>query len=292
MTTATLKKRGLGRGLSHLLSDTSLNFSANKTEEKTTHLPIEKLQAGKYQPRQVFSQEPLQELAESIQAQGIIQPIIVRKLANLRYEIIAGERRWRAAQLAGLTDVPVIIRDVPDEAAVAMSLIENIQREDLNPLEEAHALKRLQQEFNLTQQQVAEAIGKSRVTVTHLLGLLDMHPEVQRYLQENKIDRGHAKTLMRLSLPEQVKAVSIIVSKGLSVRETEKLLQQWHTSPQTQKIKKTLDPNISGLERKLSEHLATPVFIQHSKKGRGKLVIHYRNNDILQGILEIFDISE
>lgn len=290
-TTLAVKKRGLGRGLTHLLSD-NLTLSQNNTEEKTTHLPIEKLQAGKYQPRQVFSPEPLQELAESILAQGIIQPIIVRKLPNLRYEIIAGERRWRAAQLAGLTEVPVIVRDVPNEAVVAMSLIENIQREDLNALEEALALKRLQDEFHLTQQQVAEAIGKSRVTVTHLLGLLDLHPDVQKYLQENKIDRGHAKTLTRLSLADQAKAVSFIVTRNLSVRETEKMLQQWTSSPSTQKIKKTLDPNIGALERKLSDQLSTPVMIQHSKKGRGKLVIHYRNSDILEGILEKFNVSE
>jgi ParB family chromosome partitioning protein len=287
-TTLAVKKRGLGRGLSHLLSDIALHTPSQSTEETTTHLPIEKLQAGKYQPRQIFLQEPLEELAESIRAQGIIQPIVVRKLANLRYEIIAGERRWRAAQIAGLAEVPVIVRDVPNEVVMAISLIENIQRENLNPLEEAHALKNLQHELNLTQQQVAEAVGKSRVAVTHLLGLLALHPEVQTYLQENKLDLGHAKTLMRLSLPEQAKVSTIIVTKNLSVRETEKLLKQWQSPLSPTKPKKAFDPNISALERKLSDQFSTPVIIKHSKKGRGKLIIHYRNNDILEGILEKF----
>src|SRR5579872_1213369 len=182
MTTSVLKKRGLGRGLSNLLSDTAFDISsitsATSGEEKTSQLAIEKLQPGKFQPRQIFSEGSLQELAESIRTQGIIQPIIIRKTDSGQYEIIAGERRWRAAQLAGLSKVPVIIRDVPDNTAIAIALIENIQRENLNPIEEARALKRLQDEFQLTQLQASEAVGKSRVAVTHLLRLLDLHPDV------------------------------------------------------------------------------------------------------------------
>jgi ParB family chromosome partitioning protein len=288
MTTVALKKRGLNRGLSNLLS--GVNFDINtltKPLDKTSQLPIEKLQPGKYQPRTEMSQESLQELAESIRVQGIIQPVIVRSVSAQQYEIIAGERRWRAAQLAGLTSVPVVIRDVSDEAAIAMALIENIQREDLNPLEEAYALKRLQDEFHLTQQQVAEAIGKSRVTVTNLLRLLDLHPEVKKYLQEGKIDQGHAKVLLALSHHDQYKAAQVIVDKHLSVRETERLIQQWQTT-KPQKLPKAIDPNIGSLERKLSDQLGTPVIIQHSKKGRGKLIIHYRNVDILDGVLAKF----
>lgn len=289
-TVSVLKKRGLGRGLSNLLSDTTFDLSAMTTatsnEEKTSQLAVEKLQPGKYQPRQMFSQESLQELAESIRTQGIIQPIIVRKTSTAKYEIIAGERRWRAAQLAELSKVPVIIRDVSDNDAIAIALIENIQRENLNALEEAHALKRLQDEFKLTQLQVAEAVGKSRVAVTHLLRLLDLHPAVQELLQKTSIDKGHAKALMGLSLADQSKAVMIVVNKNLSVRETEKLIQHWSTNNNILHIKKPVDPDISALEKKLSDQLGAPVMIQHNKKGRGKLVIHYRNLDILEGILE------
>ena len=298
MTTSVLKKRGLGRGLSNLLSGSSLDINSftPKSEEKTSHLAIDKLQPGKYQPRQTLSQDALQELAESIRAQGVIQPIIVRKIASLNYEIIAGERRWRASKLAGLTEIPVIIRDVPDNAAIAMALIENIQREDLNSLEEARALKRLQDEFELTQLQVAEAIGKSRVTVTHLLRLLELHPAVQESLACEELDKGHAKALMGLSLSDQAKAAAIIVQKGLSVRETEKLIQQWssnfiNTSPPV-KNKKSIDPDISALERRLSDELSTSVTIQHNKKGRGKLVIHYRNLDVLEGVLGKLETSK
>jgi len=290
MTTSVLKKRGLGRGLSNLLSDTAFDISsitsATSGEEKTSQLAIEKLQPGKFQPRQIFSEGSLQELAESIRTQGIIQPIIIRKTDSAQYEIIAGERRWRAAQLAGLSKVPVIIRDVPDNTAIAIALIENIQRENLNPIEEARALKRLQDEFQLTQLQVSEAVGKSRVAVTHLLRLLDLHPDVQDHIQKTSIDKGHAKALMGLSLGDQSKAVMIIINKNLSVRETEKLIQNWGINHSMTKIKKPVDPDISALEKKLSDQLSAPVMIQHNKKGRGKLVIHYRNLDILEGILE------
>lgn len=292
MTTAT-KARGLGRGLGTLLSNVPFDISAlAKTSDNNTpasKLPVEKLQPGKYQPRKFLSQDSLQELAESIRAQGVIQPIIVRPVAQNRFEIIAGERRWRASQLAGLKEVPVVIRDVPDNAAIAMALIENIQREDLNVMEEAQALKQLQDEFKLTQQQVSEAVGKSRVAVTHTLRLLDLHPDVQKYLQNGKMDRGHAKSLMSLSQSEQPRAANIIVTKVLSVRESEKLIQQWHKGvTPVFKTKKISDPNIGSLERKLSDKLGTPVIIQHNKKGRGKLVIYYRNLEALDSILTRF----
>ena len=289
MTTST-KARGLGRGLSTLLSNVPFDISAlaKSPENTATRLSVEKLQPGKYQPRKFLSQENLQELAESIRAQGVIQPIIVRPVSQNRYEIIAGERRWRASQLAGLTEVPVVVRDVPDNAAIAMELIENIQREDLNVMEEAQALKQLQDEFHLTQQQVSEAVGKSRVAVTHTLRLLELHSSVQKYLHSGKMDRGHAKALMSLAPSEQSKAANIIVTKVLSVRESEKLIQQWHKATPVFKTQKLPDPNIGSLERKLSDKLGTPVIIQHNKRGRGKLVIHYRNLEALDGILGRF----
>ncbi|MDX2164145.1 MAG: ParB/RepB/Spo0J family partition protein [Gammaproteobacteria bacterium] len=285
--TTSAKSRGLGRGLGTLLSNVPFDITAlAKTPEiGAALLPLEKLQPGKYQPRKFLSQENLQELAESIRAQGVIQPIIVRPVSQNRYEIIAGERRWRASQLAGLKEVPVVVRDVPDNAAIAMALIENIQREDLNVIEEAQALKRLQDEFKLTQQQVSEAVGKSRVSITHTLRLLDLHPDVQKYLHSGKMDRGHAKTLMGLAITEQARAANIIVTKVMSVREAEKLVQQWYKGTPAATPKKMPDPNIGSLERKLSDKLGTPVIIQHNKKGRGKLVIHYRNLDALDGIL-------
>ena len=308
-TTTPTKTRGLGRGLGTLLSNTPFDLQAlshsHDKERDPTNLPIEKLQPGKYQPRQFLSgheNASLHELAESIRAQGVIQPIIVRPVGANRYEIIAGERRWRASQLAGLSSVPVVIRDVPDNAAIAMALIENIQREDLNALEESQALKRLQDEFKLTQIQVAEAVGKSRVAVTHALRLLDLPQEVQQFLRESKIDRGHAKALLSLGLSDQSKAAGIIIEKNLSVRETEKLIQQWAPKASlhqvnnlikpTKQTKNPTDPNIGSLERKLSDQLHTSVIIQHNaKKNRGKIMVHYRNLDILEGILSKLNVN-
>jgi ParB family chromosome partitioning protein len=291
MTNHTIqKKRGLSRGLSHLLSENTDQQHLPSQPNSIITLPVEKLQSGKYQPRHTFDKEPLEELADSIRAQGILQPILVRKLAGLKYEIIAGERRYRAAKIAGLLEVPVIVRNIPDESAVAIALIENIQRENLNAMEEAHALKRLQDEFRLTQQQVATAVGKSRVNITHLLRLLDLHPEVQQYLQTGEIEKGHAKTLLGLKLSDQLKACKIITTKNLSVRETERLIQQWPTTTSLTNAKTTQpkisDPNIRALEKRLSDKLSTTVSVQHNtKKGRGKLVIHYRNLDALDWII-------
>lgn len=281
----SLKKRGLNRGLSHLLS--SVPFEINEVKESAlSRLPVEKIQPGKYQPRTHLSPEALQELADSIKAQGIIQPIVVRLINPQKYEIIAGERRWRAAQLAGLTEVPVVIREVPDEAAIAMALIENIQRENLNAIEEANALKRLIEEFAMTHQQIAESIGKSRVTVTNLLRLLELHPVVRNFVERGLLEQGHAKVLLGLALNQQEKAAEIVIHKNLSVRETEKLIHQWQQQSNITSKKKTSDANITHLEQKLSDQLGTPVNIQHSKKGKGKIIIHYKNLDILDGILE------
>jgi len=291
MTTNTAqKKRGLHRGLSHLLSENMTQHQASSHNELVTSLSVEKLQSGKYQPRHVFEKEALEELADSIRSQGILQPILVRKLPGLNYEIIAGERRYRAAKIAGLSEVPVIIRNIPDESAVAIALIENIQRENLNAIEEAQALKRLQDEFQLTQQEVATAVGKSRVNITHLLRLLDLHPDVQQHLQTGGIEKGHAKTLLGLKPSEQLKACNIIMTKNLSVRETERLMQTWPSLSTLKNLNhskhKMSDPNISALEKQLSDKLSTTVSVQHnSKKGKGKLVIHYRNLDALDWII-------
>ena len=249
------------------------------------HLPVEVIQRGKYQPRKDIRSEALEELAISIRAQGVIQPIVVRKIIKGGYEIIAGERRWRAAQLAGLSEVPAVIRDVPDEAAIAMALIENIQREALNPIEEAVALQRLLDEFQLTHQEVAEAVGKSRATVTNLIRLTSLNPDVKKLVENGDIEMGHARALLALSGANQSKAAITVVTRDLSVRETESLvrkLQQPTTN--TSQIKK-VDADIRRLQNSLSEKLGATVAIQHSAKGKGKLVINYNNLNELEGIL-------
>ncbi len=280
-------KRGLGRGLDSLLSGGAPTSEKNSpVNGKLTQLSIDQLQTGKYQPRQEIAKESLQELADSIRAQGIIQPIVVRSVTNGRYEIIAGERRWRAAQLAGLSDVPVLIRDVKDEAAIAMALIENIQREDLNPIEEAIALQRLLEEFSLTQQQVGDAVGKSRATVTNLIRLLELPAPVKKLIQDNLLSQGHAKVLLALTSNDQTKAAQMVVDKNLSVRQTEHLVKHWQQTLATHKKSPTADPDILKLEQRLSDRLGTQVKLEHTSKGRGKLVIHYQNLEILDGILE------
>lgn len=298
-----MKKRGLGRNLDVFLSRTSTvasnpiattatNTAVAETPVSTNidnelkHLPIEILQRGRYQPRREFAQEQLQELANSIRTQGIIQPLVVRKISADRYEIIAGERRWRAAQLAGLTEVPAIIKDIPDEAALAVALIENIQRENLNPLEEAIALQRLIDEFSLTQQEVAEAVGKSRTTVTNLLRLLTLQPDVKTLLEHGDIEMGHARALLALNDIAQSQAAKMIVAKGLSVRETEELVRTWNTKKSTAKSSPT-EPSadIRHLQKNLSDKLGAQVMLQHSAKGKGKLIIRYNSLDELDGIL-------
>lgn len=310
------KKRGLGRGLDALLGDAlahnksatdaanvaevqevSIQPSETKTDQQTggiKHLPVEFIQPGQYQPRKDMHQEALEELAASIKAQGLMQPIVIRPLSSNvpgkdeRYEIIAGERRWRATQLAGFDTVPVIIRDVPDDAAIAMALIENIQRENLNSMEEAQALHRLQQEFELTQQEVGDAVGKSRATVANLLRLMQLNNDVKIMLERGDIEMGHAKALLGLQDQMQSEAARHVVAKDMTVRQTESYvrnLQNNSESADSSKEKTRPNPDIQRLERTLGERLGANVAIQHSAKGKGKLVINYSNLDELDGIL-------
>ncbi len=276
-------KRGLGRGLDALLGDISV------AEEKKQHLqslPIESMQRGKYQPRKDLNPEKLQELADSIKAQGIIQPIVVRKISFEKYEIVAGERRWRASQLAGLTHIPVVIKEIDDRTAMAMALIENIQREDLNPLEEAEALKRLLDEFEMTHQLIAEAIGKSRTTVTNLLRLMDLHPDVKKLLLSNHLEMGHARALLSLEGSKQVVLANKVIKEGLTVRATERLVKESHADPKNQKIK-LIDNNTVKLQDELTGKLGAKVTIDHKENGSGKLVITYTSLDELDGIIEL-----
>ena len=298
------KRKGLGKGLSHLISNNASEAIAVATGERNgdivervdgelRELPIEFLQRGRYQPRRDFPQESLQELADSIRAQGIMQPIVVRPIGEHKYEIIAGERRWRAAQLASLDKVPALVRDVSDEAAIAMALIENIQREDLNPVEEAVALKRLQDEFELTQQQVAEAVGKSRTAVTNLLRLLSLTDEVRTLLERGDIETGHAKALLGLGGDDQRAAARQVVDRGLTVRQTEALVRRIHEEAGKPKVKKpAVDPNIRRLTERLAEKIGVPVSIDHGDKGAGKLVLKYSSLDELDGILAHMGYSE
>lgn len=281
-----VKKRGLGKSLDALLaythSESERSSVAEKVGDALTQLPMTLIQRGKYQPRREMDQQALEELASSIRTQGIIQPLIVRSIGD-KYEIIAGERRFRAAHLAGLTTVPVIIRQIPDEAAIAIALIENIQRENLNPIEEAIALARLIEEFGMTHQQVAEAVGKSRTSVTNLLRLLALPEEVKSMLDRGMIEMGHARTLITLPEALQLEAAQLVVSRGLSVRETEHLVRQIQ-HPKT-KASRPIDPDIRRLQDNLSEQLKLRVAIQCNAKGKGKLIIHYRNLNELDLLL-------
>lgn len=283
------KKRGLGRGLDALLGGSTaatLEQEAVKVDSRELqHLPLELVQRGKYQPRRDMDPAALEELANSIKAQGVMQPIVVRPIGGGRFEIIAGERRWRASQLAGLDKIPAMVREVPDEAAIAMALIENIQREDLNPIEEAVALQRLQQEFELTQQQVADAVGKSRVTITNLLRLIALPEEIKTLLSHGDLEMGHARALLGLPLEQQVEAARHVVARGLTVRQTEALVRQWLNSKEKPVEKAKADPDINRLEQRLAEKLGAPVQIKHGAKGKGQLVIRYGSLDELQGVL-------
>ncbi|HCA64478.1 MAG TPA: chromosome partitioning protein ParB, partial [Pseudomonas sp.] len=248
-------------------------------------LPLELVQRGKYQPRRDMDPQALEELAQSIRNHGVMQPIVVRPVEGGRYEIIAGERRWRASQQAGLERVPALVREVPDEAAIAMALIENIQREDLNPIEEAVALQRLQQEFQLTQQQVADAVGKSRVSVSNLLRLIALPEEIKTLLSHGDLEMGHARALLGLPADQQVEGARHVVARGLTVRQTEALVRQWLSSKEKPKAEVKVDPDISRLEQRLAERLGSPVQIKHGQKGKGQLVIRYSSLDELQGVL-------
>jgi ParB family chromosome partitioning protein len=264
-------------------------------DEQLMKLPVDALQRGRYQPRLDLRPESLQELADSIRAQGVVQPIIVRPIqmpgaapgSATRYEIIAGERRWRAAQIAGLAEVPAVVRRVPDSAAIAMALIENIQRENLNPLEEARALDRLIREFDVTHQQAADAVGRSRAAVSNLLRLLELPPEVATLVEQREIEMGHARAL--LGLPQkrqQAEVAQLVAKKGLSVRETEALVRRMIAPPPAQdRGGPALDPNIEHLQQELSDKLGAKVAIQHGANGRGKVVVSYNSLDELDGIL-------
>ncbi|WP_313088579.1 ParB/RepB/Spo0J family partition protein [Pseudomonas sp.] len=283
------KKRGLGRGLDALLGGAGVTApqdpAAALDERELQQLPLDVIQRGKYQPRRDIDPVTLEELAHSIRSQGVMQPIVVRAVGAGRYEIIAGERRWRASQQAGLETIPALVRDVSDEAAIAMALIENIQREDLNPIEEAVALQRLQQEFQLTQQQVADAVGKSRVTISNLLRLIALPEEIKTLLSHGDLEMGHARALLGLPAEQQVEAARHVVARGLTVRQTEALVRVWLNDSGTQKTAVKPDPDIIRLEQRLAERLGSPVQIKHGEKGKGQLVIRYNSLDELQGVL-------
>jgi ParB family chromosome partitioning protein len=302
----TQKKPTLGRGLADLLGQTRPAMTGEPgaagaspppqriADEELARLPLDLLQRGRYQPRLDMRAESLAELAESIRAQGVVQPIVVRPVGDpdergvQRYEIIAGERRWRAAQQAGLRDIPAVVRRVPDEAAIAMALIENIQREDLNPLEEASALERLISEFGLTHQQAAQAVGRSRAAVSNLLRLLELPEEVCERLAKRELEMGHARAL--LGLPQrrtQIEVAALVVRKSLSVRDTEALVRRMSQPPQPAADPKpgAVDPNIRRLQDDLSEKLGAPVAIEHAQSGKGRLVVKYNSLDELDGIL-------
>ncbi|MGR9114740.1 MAG: ParB/RepB/Spo0J family partition protein [Gammaproteobacteria bacterium] len=276
-----LKKRGLNRGLDALLGEVAPKEKTNDLQK----MPIEWMQRGKYQPRKDIDPEKIQELADSIKVQGIIQPIILRKIEQEKYEIIAGERRWRAAQLAGLDEVPVIVKEIDDRAAVAIALIENIQREDLNPLEESEALKRLLDEFGLTHQQIADAVGKSRATVSNLLRLIELHPEVKKLLLAKQLEMGHARALLSLDGPVQIAAAQKIAKQNLTVRAAEKLVKDIQAEPE-KKLPKTIDHDTLRLQESLTAKLGAKVSINHKKNGSGKIVVAYSSLDQLDGIIE------
>ena len=294
-------KKKLGKGLDALLSTGSTQAMANLLGKQTEHqqsapasedkdgdlknIPIDLIQRGKYQPRTDMHEEALQELAASIKSQGVMQPIVIRPLSSDKYEIIAGERRWRASQIAGLDKIPAIIKPVGDEAAIAMSLIENIQRENLNPIEEAMALKRLQDEFELTQQEVADAVGKSRATVTNLLRLIGLHIDARRMLEHGDLEMGHARALLSLPDLQQAAAARTVVGRGVSVRQTESLVRRLVAGGGTTNKGGAIDADIKNLEENLEGKLGTKVMIQHTAKGNGKLVVKYNSLDELDGIL-------
>lgn len=280
-----MKKKRLGRGLGSLIGSVEkvINVSADEKKNALQEIDVDQIVRGEYQPRKHFDEDALNELADSIKSQGVIQPIVVREQDG-HYELIAGERRWRAAQLAGLQKIPVVVRELDSQAAAAIALIENIQREDLNPLEEASAFKRLIEEFDLTHQQVADSVGRSRAAVSNLLRLLELSEPVKAWVNQGVLSMGHARALLALDADDQLDAAKIVVNRSLSVRETEVLVRQYQ-SPQEPKVKQDIDPDIKRLENSLSEKLCAKIAIQQGKAGAGKLVIHYHSSDELEGIL-------
>ncbi|WP_254462987.1 ParB/RepB/Spo0J family partition protein [Photobacterium ganghwense] len=291
-----MNKRGLGKGLDALLATSAVaSVKQQQAEQAQTlsadgtlkELALSQLTPGRYQPRKDMSDEALAELAESIRAQGVIQPIVVRETAPQQYEIIAGERRWRASRQAGLQKVPCIIKAIDDKATIAVALIENIQREDLNAIEEAQALERLQSEFSLTHQQIAEAVGKSRAAVSNLLRLNQLEAPVKRLVEQKQLEMGHARALLALSSAKQLEAAQMVVAKSLTVRETERLVKQMQ-NPALEAQTSPVNPQVELAENRLSEHFGTQVAINQRKNGKGSIVISFDQTDKLKQILAMF----
>jgi ParB family transcriptional regulator, chromosome partitioning protein len=299
-----MRKRGLaqGRGLDALLgSIKQVRAEVLETHSQTpdnvtlVELSLDRLQRGVYQPRREITAESLADLADSIKRHGVMQPIVVRRLENrvgvdAEYEIIAGERRWRAARLAGLASIPAIVRDLPDELAIALALIENIQREDLSPMEQAYALQRFHEEFGMSHQEIAETVGKARATVSNLLRLMSLNDDVKTMLDRGDLDMGHARALLAVTLSDQAHLARIVVGRDLSVRQTEKLIRE-HLNPPAVKPARTTLSDIGDLERRLAERLGARVELNHSPKGKGKLVIRYHSLDELDGILAVMNVD-
>jgi len=290
------KKNPLGRNLSSMLSKSALQHAVENAESGSSsrdalkELPLDLITPGPYQPRSIFDKDRLEELAESIRHQGVIQPVVVRAMGDKEYQLIAGERRWRAAQMAGIESIPAIIRDVPDEIAIAMALVENIQRENLNPIEEATALKRLVMEFQMTHQEAGDAVGRSRSAVSNLLRLLELSEEVRELVDARHLEMGHARALLTLDASMQARAAREVVAKRLSVRETEHLVRRMKNPPQRNIL--AIDPDIRRLQDHLSEKLCAKVKLQHNAKGKGKMVIAYNSADELEGILEQMGLKD
>ncbi len=285
---STMKKKRLGRGLGSLIGniEDAGNASQANSADGFADIDIDRIQRGRYQPRQVFEPEALQELADSIRAQGVVQPIVVRPEGN-HFELVAGERRWRAAQLAGLQKIPALVRELDARSTAAIALIENIQREDLNPLEEAQAFIRLIEEFDLTHQQVADSVGRSRAAVSNLLRLLDLAEPVKQQVNEGLLDIGHARALLALIRHDQIEVARLVINRGLSVRETEMLVKKTLAGQNTGKTKPVAsDPDVKRLETKISEKLGAGVKIKSGKKGSGQLIISFNSSAELDGILE------
>ncbi len=292
-----MAKRGLGRGLDALLGSTQSASPRSNHEAQgavaagePASLALDLIQRGRFQPRRHFDEDKLRELADSIAAQGVVQPVVVRPVGGGKHELIAGERRWRAAQLAGLSEIPVVVRDVNDQAAMAMGLIENIQRDDLNPLEEARALHRLLEEFELTHQQIAQAVGKSRTTVTNLMRLLELNQDVKQQVEAGSLEMGHARALLALEDELQSQAARVVVKRGLSVRETEALVRRFKEHGGEPVRSSTAlaveeDPDVRRLVQDLTDKLGAPVQLKQASSGKGKLVISYNNLDELEGIM-------
>ena len=285
---AAAKKRGLGRGLDALLGGgggPDAPPSVIEQEGELRLLPIHQIQAGKYQPRRHWNDEALDELAASIKAQGLIQPVVVRAIGKNSYELIAGERRWRAAQRASMSEIPALVKDVPEQSVLAMALIENIQRQELTPLEEAQALQRLIDEFDLTHQQAADAVGRSRAAVSNLLRLIDLPASIKQLLDESKLEMGHARALLTLPASISEPLALEAARHGWTVRELEEAARKAQLAPKGKAKAQAADPNVANLERELAERFATRVELAQGRGGKGKLIIHYHSMDELDGIL-------